>query len=190
MKNLLASLLLTCNLSTGLLTGPQTALQVDPIKSTVKWYASKPTGSHCGTINIKSGSIILDHGQLSGGVFILDMQSIKVNDLTDGDKAKLEGNFKGNYFFDTALYPTARFDIQTITRSTSSTIIAGKLAMHGISHGITFVLRDIKCTSNSFEANANVNFNRRDWHIATSNFMYNTLIYPTIQLAVHIQANL
>ena len=68
-------------------TGVSGTFNIEPT-SVVEWKGSKPTGSHNGTIALKSGSFTLENGKVSGE-FVLDMNSITVTDLTE-DKGKLD----------------------------------------------------------------------------------------------------
>ena len=67
---------------------------VDTDASQLEWFASKVTGKHNGTVNIKSGSLEMTDGQLTGGSFEIDMPSITVTDLKGDMKGKLEGHLK------------------------------------------------------------------------------------------------
>ena len=49
--------------------------------STVTWKGYKVTGSHYGTVALKSGHLVFDQGKLTGGEFEVDMTSIIVDDL-------------------------------------------------------------------------------------------------------------
>ena len=60
----------------------QIDVMVNHKNSTITWTGSKPGEDHCGTINIKSGKLILDHGKLVGGEFVINMTSIKTQILS------------------------------------------------------------------------------------------------------------
>lgn len=95
-------------------------LPVNISNSVVNWQGSKPTGTHTGTINLQSGEVTVKDGQVSGGKFVLDINSINVTDLEGDYKAGLESHLKGledekqNHFFDVRTYPTAAFEITKI----------------------------------------------------------------------------
>lgn len=88
-----------------------TNLSIDTTNSTVVWTASKVTGTHTGTVKVKSGALKLDQGKLVGGDFTIDMTSIDCTDLQGEWKDKLVGHLKSADFFGTDKYPTAKFVI-------------------------------------------------------------------------------
>ena len=53
--------------------------------SDVHWWGYKlaktEASSHDGTVNVKSGAVVLKGNQLVGGTFVLDMTSISATDL-------------------------------------------------------------------------------------------------------------
>ena len=61
--------------------------------------------------------------------------------------------------------------------------------MHGVTKRIVFTADITKNAVDQFNAQADIDINRRDWNIATSNIKYNTLIYKTVHLHVVLQAN-
>ena len=80
--------------------------EVKTNESKVTWKAYKVTGSHTGTVNLKSGTLIFDdNGMLTGGEFEADMTSITVTDLEGEYKDKLEGHLKSDDFFNSQAWP-------------------------------------------------------------------------------------
>lgn len=88
---------------------------VDLEKSTVTWKGYKVTGSHEGTINVKTGGLEYTDGLLSGGVFEIDMTSITVTDLKGGTAEKLVGHLSSEDFFGVEKYPAAKFVITNVS---------------------------------------------------------------------------
>lgn len=168
-------------------------LTIDPANSNIAWKAEKPTGTHLGTIAIAGGSLNFRCRQLSGGSVNIDMRSITVTDLASPDKQKLENNLRGDNFFETEKYPQARLDIVSVDHKSESSYhfvtVNGTLTMHGITKRIFFTADITKNAVDQFDAQADMDIDRRDWNIATSNIKYNTLIYKTVHLHVTLQAN-
>jgi len=197
MKTLILCTLLLVNSgvftrNTEIKTGKVTSLEVDKTQSKVTWHAEKPTGTHDGSINIYTGKLTFQDGKLLGGFILIDMQSLKVTDLTSPDKEKLESNLKGDNFFDTGRYTVARFDITNVAyvdiTDLRKVLITGNLTMHGITKKISFKTGIQKSSGREFVAVADAAINRRDWNIATENFKYNTFISPVITLHILIKA--
>ena len=124
-------------------------LKVNTAKSSVNWTGSKPTGKHSGTIGISSGSVQLDGGDLAGGKFTIDMNSITVTDLAAGEgKEKLEGHLKGmtdenkDHFFDVRTYPTSMFEITKVAKLANdpdaSHLVYGNLTIKDVTKEVGF----------------------------------------------------
>lgn len=121
---------------------------IDSTMSKVMWSGSKPAGKHNGTINVKSGSIAVADGNITGGSVVLDMNSINVLDLTGGEKAGLEGHLKGakkgeeDHFFNVAKFPTAKFDVTKVTGvtgdSTATHLVYGNLTVKDVTKEVSF----------------------------------------------------
>ena len=60
--------------------------------SLITWQASKPTATHTGTFTLKEGSLTVKDNQLTGGNFIIDINSLNNLDLASDaeNKQKLE----------------------------------------------------------------------------------------------------
>ena len=117
-------------------------MNVDVAASKVEWVGAKPTGQHNGTIGITEGSLMLTDGNIVGGKFTIDMNSIVVLDLTDAkDNGKLVGHLKSPDFFDAAKYPTAVFEITSVAavsgNANATHNITGNLTMKEITKSVT-----------------------------------------------------
>ena len=88
--------------------------KVDLGASTVEWKASKVTGKHNGTIDIKNGDLTFTDGVLSGGTFTMDMTTIASTDLEGGMAGKLEGHLKSPDFFAVEEFPMSTLDIKNV----------------------------------------------------------------------------
>ena len=71
------------------------SLDLDLANSKLEWEGYKPTGKHHGTVQIKSGKVELKDGNLVGGTFVMDMNTITDLDLTDPEyNTKLTNHLK------------------------------------------------------------------------------------------------
>ena len=108
--------------------------------SVIEWVGKKPTGQHTGTISLKSGSLTVDNGNITGD-FTIDMNSITVTDITEADgKLDLEAHLKGtgkeegvDHFFNVKTYPTGTFKLTsfdgTISFPATLTIADGEVTL-------------------------------------------------------------
>ena len=101
--------------------------------STVTWKAYKVTGSHHGTIGIKSGSLEFDGEKLTGGEFVMDMTTNNTTDLEGGSKKKLDGHLHSKDFFGTATHPTSTLNFTKVEASGKNSYkVTGDLTIKGI----------------------------------------------------------
>lgn len=113
--------------------------KLDPAKSKIEWVGKKVTGQHNGTLQVQSGSVTLDQGQVKSGDFVIDMQSIKVLDIQDpGPNAKLTNHLKSDDFFSVAGNPTSQFKITSAKGTAPGKVdVTGNLTIKGITHPVT-----------------------------------------------------
>ena len=114
---------------------------VNTANSIINWTGSKPAYSHMGTAKISSGNIVVDNGNIVGGEFIIDMNSIENKDLEGEKKAKLEGHLKTGDFFETEKFPTGKFTIASVAPASgipdATHTITGNLTLRDKTRAIT-----------------------------------------------------
>lgn len=143
----------------------QKHVSVNTEASTVKWIGSKMTESHNGDIKIKSGKLVLDHGKLSGGEFVIDMTTINTLDMSEKYNDKLNSHLSNEDFFNVEKYPTAVLKItssQMISRTKYN--ITADLTIKDKTHSITFEA-DVNIKANSYLATANFKIDRTKWGV-------------------------
>lgn len=143
--------------------------------TTIQWTGSKPSGKHEGIFKINEGTLLVKNNSLSGGNFIINMQSLTNLDLAANaeNKGKLEGHLKSPDFFDVEKYPTAKFEITSVEPYTadSSTklkdathLIKGNLTLKDSTKNISFPAK-ITIDANTAVASADFNIDRTLWGI-------------------------
>ncbi|WP_028295519.1 YceI family protein [Olivibacter sitiensis] len=146
-------------------TEGKSELAVDTAASEVRWEGTKVTGSHHGTVKIKSGNLYFEDSTLVGGNFVLDLNTIANTDLDGESKQKLEGHLKSEDFFDVAKFPEATFEISKVSKEGSTLKISGNLTIRGVSKNITIDAEQIASTGEHFEATTDFNIVRGDWGV-------------------------
>ncbi len=108
--------------------------------SVIEWIGSKPTESHNGTIKFTSGKLVIsDDNKLTGGEFVVDMNSIKDLDVDSEEyRGKLENHLKGADFFDVEKYPTTKFVIASVEEKDGKLNVTGNLTIKDKTKSITF----------------------------------------------------
>jgi polyisoprenoid-binding protein YceI len=134
-------------LALSLLTAPaafakDATQQIDPAKSTIKWYGKKVIGpgAHEGKVRVQSGSVQTVDGKPKSAEVVADMASITDEDLTDKTfNDKLTGHLKSDDFFDVEKFPTATIKVESLTETKPGEYDAkGTLTIKGKSAPVAF----------------------------------------------------
>ena len=148
-----------------------TMIHLDVVKvnteaSTVKWVGSKITSSHEGNIKISSGKLVIDHGKLVGGEFVIDMTSMICTDLKPNEGGdKLVKHLKADDFFGVENHPTSTLKITNVSHlSASNYLITADLTIKGITHPVDFNA-DVKINNTAYLATATLVFDRTKYGI-------------------------
>jgi polyisoprenoid-binding protein YceI len=119
-------------------------------ESMVEWIGTKPTGQHNGTVMLSDGELKIADNTIVGGTFTINLNSIKVLDLTDPEmNGRLLGHLKSADFFEVETWPTAEFEIVTVDAIGDATAqpetgivpnhtITGNLTMKGVTKAVSF----------------------------------------------------
>lgn len=148
-------------------TAARKEVQIDTNASSINWVGQKVTGQHDGAVKIKSGKLLMEGDEITGGSFVIDMTSIDVQDLEGGMRDKLMGHLKSKDFFNVEEYPTANFNITSVSKSDNSDathFISGDLTIKGITNKITFPAV-VSTVGTKVNAKANFELDRTKWDI-------------------------
>lgn len=121
-----------------------TAFTTNPIErkevkeSTITWTGKKILGSHTGTIDLKSGYLEMEGDALVGGMFEVDMTSLKNTDLDPDYQVKLEGHLKSGDFFNVEEFPTATLTIKGAKKKGNTYDVMGDLTIKGVTKAVNF----------------------------------------------------
>jgi polyisoprenoid-binding protein YceI len=180
-------------------------LPVDVATSVVNWKAFHKGGMapRWGTLNVKSGDLSVEGGQLAAGNFVIDMNSIKVDpaSVTEKDKkpGDLETHLKTPDFFDTAKNPTSEFKITSVADlkdapkdavAGANKTVSGNLTLSGKTMNVTFPAK-VDVTDTSASVNAKFTVNRADWGLKFGTSEADPaewMISKDIEIAVDVKA--
>ena len=161
--------------------------------SDVHWWGYKlaktEASSHDGTVNVKSGSVVLKKNQLVGGSFVLDMTSINATDLQGEYQQKLNGHLKTGDFFEVEKYPTATFKITSVKKGTNGkSIVSGTLTAKGKTNAVSFPAKiSVKNGVVTLESDK-FTIDRQKWDIAYQSAMQDVVVKDDIDLVVKLTA--
>tara|TARA_B100000886_G_scaffold37948_1_gene23553 strand:+ start:555 stop:1109 length:555 start_codon:yes stop_codon:yes gene_type:complete len=162
---------------------------IDLDKSKIKWIGKEiTTSSHYGTLKFVEGEIKLQSEAVSGKV-IVDMESLSVDDLTGGSKARLEGHLRSDDFFSVSSHKSSTIEVTSSKKNGDDFDVDGVLTIKGISHPISFVL-----SVDNKVATSKLTFDRSKYDVRfrSGTFFENLgdkLILDDIELEVELHLN-
>lgn len=168
-KILLAAALVASSVATiaGTPEGEKKAT-INTKESKLEWVGEKVTGKHWGTVDIKSGELVLDDNAITGGTIVIDMTTINTTDIEGEWKDKLDAHLKNEDFFGTEKNPTSTFDIKSVKakegKNGNTHVITGDMTIKGITHSISFPAR-ITMEDKTLKAFASFELDRTKWNI-------------------------
>lgn len=120
----------------------QEQLPIDTSKSQIQWLGEYTFyfGGHDGYIQFKEGHFIKTNDVLTGGEFVIDMNSMTNNDIDDEEgKQGLIDHLKDPDFFDVAKYPLAKLEITNIKYDSATQLaVEANMTIKGQTHPISF----------------------------------------------------
>ncbi len=135
--------------------------EIDTTKSKIKWLGKKISGEHTGHISFSSGTLEFDDGILTGGGFIVDMNSITCSDISDKEyNAKLVGHLKSDDFFGVANHPLSKLKITSAKQNSTGYTIKADLTIKGETHPIEF-----KATQNKNKFSGSILVDRTRYNV-------------------------
>lgn len=185
---------------------------VDTAKSEVTWIGAKLTGRHNGVFRIQSGELHMREGLLIGGDFVMDVANTRSEDKTIDAESnkKLTTHLRSADFFDVENYPTAAFEMTSISRidttkekaaapdpkATYSELrikdpthrVTGNLTIKGETKSVTFPARVTLDTL--LRAKANFNIDRTKWGLVyrSDKSLGDKTIHPEVNIGINLVA--
>jgi polyisoprenoid-binding protein YceI len=154
----------------------------------VVWKGYKVTGSHEGTIAIKSGYLNFNKDKLTGGAFVIDMSTITNTDLEGEYKGKLEGHLKSDDFFGVDKYPTASLIFTKIKPTGKNSYkVTGDITIKGITETVSF---DLSVYGNKANASLKIDRTKFDVRYGSTSFfdgLKDKAIYDEFDLVVDLE---
>lgn len=139
---------------------------VNTAESSLAWIGKKVSGAHDGLVTIIKGELKVENGIVTGGSYLIDMNSISCLDIEDmDDNGDLVTHLKNDDFFSVEKYPSSSFTINSVSSIQGDTYnITGILTVKGISNEI-IVPAVITANENKISAVANFSIDRTKWDV-------------------------
>lgn len=183
---------LTLGFSLMSFTTPDEALPVDIKSSEIKWtgYHLAKSYEHWGYVNLKSGTVSTDGKKLTGGEFIIDMNSISNKDIeSEKDNAKLVGHLKSDDFFGVNEFPEAKLVIKgSELKSGNIYTTTADLTIKGITKEIQFDSEVKSISTSEVQASADLRIKRTDFNVMYGWSIENAVLDGEFRLQVNLIA--
>jgi polyisoprenoid-binding protein YceI len=148
-------------------------IPIDTASSVVAFTGWGVGKNHPGSFKISEGIFATTQGNLTGGSFTININSMKLDQPEEMFQTKLRGHLLSADFFDAEKNPESKFVITstepyTPTGTDTSVVaganvkISGNLTLKGITKNITFPAK-VDVTESSVKAVANFNIDRTQW---------------------------
>lgn len=146
--------------------------RIDLDESRIQWTGRNLLNHHTGRIALKTGELIITDGRLAGGSFVIDMTRITCLDLV-GDSLHdvLIRHLRDHDFFDTGLFPEARFDITSAEPVEGATCggpnlhVSGNLTLKDVTAPLDFLASAGITAEGKPAAQATLSFDRTLWNV-------------------------
>lgn len=183
MKKLSCFLVLLMSLSAISQTQKSYSLDVD--QSIINWkgtYAFQ-FSEHSGTVNFKKGNLLTIDNNISGGTFVIDMNSISNEDYMN--KVGPVEHLKNDDFFDVPKYPEALLTIKKVTyfEADNQHKMEANLTIKGITKSIEFWA---SVDGNTQTMSTRFKIDRQQWGITYNNKLKNHAISDAIEFEVFL----
>ena len=171
---------------TSFVTINKDVFNVNITESTLKWtgYHLAKSYEHNGNIKLKSGSVDVVDGKITGGTFIIDMNSITNNDLEGSKNTKLVNHLKSDDFFNTEKFPEAKLVINKIENN----VAEAQVTIRNITEPISFNINIEESTDDKIVASAKFNIDRTKHEVAYGWSVDNAMLSNEFQIEVKIVA--
>tara|TARA_Y100000996_G_scaffold414710_1_gene406438 strand:+ start:8429 stop:9004 length:576 start_codon:yes stop_codon:yes gene_type:complete len=157
-------------------------LVLDTSLSKLKWTGTEITSkTHYGSLIFKSGTITMKNNKPVKGEFVVDMTTLKNEDVPEAYRGRLEGHLKSDDFFSVDKFPEAVLKINSSSFLNSEKYnLEGDLTVKGITHPISLSITTMK---NKWIANLTFDRSKYDVRFRSGTFFENLgdkLIYDDI----------
>jgi polyisoprenoid-binding protein YceI len=145
----------------------RTSYTVKNMEASIIWTGRKITGAnHTGSMELKENSLEFMGKDLVGGSFVVDMNSIKVMDLSGSSAEKLTRHLKSDDFFGVSNYPESNFTISDVKAGSEKGEykVTGDLRIKSTTLPISFPVQ-LTWKGNQAIATAEIKVNRADFDV-------------------------
>jgi polyisoprenoid-binding protein YceI len=141
---------------------------VDTNESNAKWTGSKKIVKDYydnGTISIKSGNVMIEEGNISGGEIVFDMKSITTLSTGKGDgQDNLTKHLKSEDFFEVETYGESTYKVTSSEKTADGYLLKGELTIKNKTNALDVPVKLVQQGEN-IAMSGKVEVNRADFDV-------------------------
>ena len=173
---------------------------VDTTDSHIRFTGNGVGKNHPGKFKLSSGNIAVANGQITGGQFTINVNSLDMEEEGESIDGKLRPHLLSGDFFDAEKYKDAKFEITKVEPYTASGdsksviaganyTISGNLTLKDVTKNVSFPAK-VEIDNDGVEAEANFDIDRRQWNITYGNDknLGDKFISETVNIEVDLEA--
>lgn len=144
-------------------TGSGKSIAIDTNESVVTWKGFNSFGPHTGYVSISKGELMMENGQLIGGIVEVNMNTIE-DEKHESDNGLIE-HLKNPDFFDVQKFPVSTISITKVeTVSKEDIKVTANLSIKGITNPVSFPAK-MEVKGGIIKANGSLLIDRTNWGI-------------------------
>jgi len=186
MKKIILNLFLTLCITFA--ANSQEKLTIDTQKSSIQWIGEYTFyfGGHDGFIEFKEGYFIKTGDAITGGEFVIDMNTMTNTDIKEQEgKDNLMNHLKDPDFFDVKKYPLAKLVITKVEYSDSTHArIEADLTLKGVTKSVNF---RAEFMYEEKEMKTRFKIDRRAWNVNYTSKFKDSAISDAIGFVVSVK---
>jgi polyisoprenoid-binding protein YceI len=172
----------------------------DTTASKIRFTGHGVGKNHPGNFRLSSGTVGVANNQVTSGQFIIDIQSMEMEEKEERFQTKLRSHLLSKDFFDATTFSTATFEITKVEpyqiNSTDTSIIpganftvSGNFTLKNVTQNITFPAK-IDVDGKILKAKANFDIDRTRWQMNYGNnkSLKDKFIAETVNIELDLQA--
>lgn len=180
--------------------GEGVAFQVDTASSNVRFTGHGVGKNHPGNFKVTSGEVTVRDNQITGGSFVIDINSLDLEQKEGMIQEKLRPHLLSGDFFDAEKFDQATFEITKVEPYSPSEgdtsiveganfYVSGNFKLKDVTKNITFPAR-IELDDNTLKGEANFDIDRTEWRMNYGNdkTLGDKFISETVNIELDLEA--
>ena len=173
---------------------------VDTADSKIRFVGHGVGKNHPGNFRLSSGTVSINNDQITGGEFVINIQSMEVEEQGEMFQNKLKPHLLSGDFFDAEKFGTAKFVITGVTPYEAGSgdtsivdganfTVSGNFTLKDVTRNVSFPAR-IDLDGETLKAEANFDIDRTQWQMNYGNdkTLGDQFISETVNIELDLRA--